>query len=444
MIGRLLRRTAGTAIVAATAIGQRRVPFLPRKQLDAIRDRRIRRIVSYAARTVPYYKDLFTRERIDVREIRGATELDKLPVLDRDHVRSEPMLFVARTRAGRTGIPFLTSGSTGTPIGIRHDKRSLLANIAYGEREREPVNKVCGGAFRPKEMYVGYDTSTFKKVIEFYEEHTALPVKPRRRFVSLLEPLDSIAAIVNEEQPDVIVGYGGWVDLFFRSVEARGLEIAMPRMVMYMGEEMPRGGRDYIEQHYGIPVLSRYNAVESFKIGFFCEERSGFHIHEDLCHVRIRTTDGRQANPGESGEVIISNLVNYASVLLNYPIGDVAAATSELCACGRTFSRLSELEGRVEDVLALPDGRFLHPRAIWQVFKDIPGVLQYQLTQHGGGRYQLTIVTVDEQLFRSALDQALPELRRLLGSENIEARWSREIDRSGHGKFRTVVRAKSL
>lgn len=442
-LGRLCRRVAGTAVVAATAIGQRRVPFLPRHQLDALRDRRIRRIVSHATRTVPYYQDLFARERIDAREIRGAADLDRLPLLDRDLVRSEPLLFVARTRAGRAAVPFLTSGSTGTPIEIRHDRHSLLANIAYGEREREPVNKLCGGAFRPRELYIGYDTSTFKKVVAFYNDHTALPVKPRRRFVSLLEPIDSVVAMVNAERPDVIVGYGGWIDLFFKRVEARGLEIAKPRMVMYMGEEMPHGGRRYIEQTFGIPVLSRYNAVEAFKIGFFCEQRTGFHIHEDLCHVRIRAADGRLAAPGESGEVVISNLVNRASVLLNYPIGDVAATVLEPCSCGRTFSQLSELEGRVEDILALPDGRFVHPRAIWQVFKEHREVLQYQLTQREQERYDLTLVTIDESSFQHALRMTLPELQRLLGQRSrVDARWSREIDRGTRGKLRTVVGAR--
>jgi len=443
-VGGFWRRVAGTAVVAATAIGQRRVPFLPRPKLDAIRDRRIRSIVSHAARTVPYYQELFARERIDARDIRGAADLDRLPLLDRDLVRSEPLLFVARTRAGRAAVPFLTSGSTGTPIEIRHDRHSLLANIAYGEREREPVNKLCGGAFRPKELYVGYDTSTFKKVVAFYADNTALPVKPRRRVVSLLEPIDSVVAIVNAERPDLIVGYGGWLDVFFKSVDARGLDIPKPRMVMYMGEEMPRGGRQFIEQRFGIPVMSRYNAVEAFKIGFFCEERTGFHIHEDLCHVRIHAADGRPAAPGESGEVVISNLVNRASVLLNYPIGDVAATVLGPCPCGRTFRQLSELEGRVEDVLALPDGRFIHPRAIWQVFKEYREVLQYQLTQREQERYDLTLVTVDEPSFQHALRQALPELQRLLGpGARVDARWSREIDRSTRGKLRTVVRVRS-
>jgi hypothetical protein len=54
---------------------------------------------------------------------------------------------------------------------------------------------------------------------------TFLPVRPRRRFVSVREPVDAVAAIVNAERPDVLVGYGGWVDLSQRfELEHHGVE----------------------------------------------------------------------------------------------------------------------------------------------------------------------------------------------------------------------------
>jgi len=37
-------------------------------------------------------------------------------------------------------------------------------------------------------------------------------------------------------------------------------------------------GKAFIEREFSVPVLSMYNAVEAFKIGFFCEARHGFHL----------------------------------------------------------------------------------------------------------------------------------------------------------------------
>jgi phenylacetate-coenzyme A ligase PaaK-like adenylate-forming protein len=113
---------------------------------------------------------------------------------------------------------------------------------------------------------------------------------------------------------------------------------------------------------------------------------------------------------------------------------------TEPCSCGRTFRQISELEGRVEDILPLTDGTFVHPRAIWQVFKADPEVLQYQLTQHDLQRFALTLVTVDGPAFERALARARPGLERLLGAgATIEVTRRSHVDRGGAGKFRAVA-----
>jgi phenylacetate-CoA ligase len=439
MAAHLWRRLAGNAVIAATLRGQKGIPYLARPQLEALRDRQVRAMVTYAARHVPYYRDWFARSRVDPKTITAAADLERLPILDKNLLRARPDLFRAESAAGRTALAFLTSGTTGTPIEIHHDRRSLLANFAYGERERVPVNQLCGGAFRPRELYVGYTTSTFKKVQAFYAQSTLLPVRPQRSFVSLLEPIEKIAAMVDTQRPDVLVGYGAWVDLFFKTIEARRLEVSLPRVVMYIGEALPYGARELIEGRFGVALLSRYNAVEAFKIGFTCEQRTGFHLHEDLCHVRIVDDAGQTVAPGQAGRILISNLVNRATVLINYPIGDVGTLGAGRCACGRTLQLLCELEGRVEDVLALPGGRFVHPRAIWQVFKESPKILQYQLVQRAPQRFELKLVTVDDAAFQRAMARCLPELQAVLGATaSIDAERCTEIPRQSGEKFRAV------
>ena len=435
-----LKRAYGSVVVVANVRGQRRVPFLPREKVERRRDAAVRRTVAYAANTVPYYRKLFASEGIDPREIRGAEDLERLPILDRGLVRRQPELFLSDSRRARNCLTFTTTGTTGTPLRISHDRRSLLANIGFGERERAPVIEGTGGSFRPKELYVGNETSTMKDVVAFYEQNTFMPARPRRRFVSVREPIERVAALTRLERPDVLVGYGGWIQLFFSTVAARGLEIHPPKMVMYMAEALPHGGREQIEGTFGIPVMSRYSAAEAFKIAFYCERRTGFHLHEDLCHVRAVRDDGATAAPGEVGRLVLSNLVNRASVLLNYPIGDLGAIAAEPCTCGRSFRLLSELEGRVEDILRLADGRFVHPRAVWQVFQGDPEVLQYQLTQHEPDRFELRLATVDVHAYERAEARARPLLETLLGPDaRIEARRVSESEPRGDGKFRAVA-----
>lgn len=433
----LLHRLYGSAVIAAHLPGQAQFPFSSRKRIEALRDRRIRRMVAYAAAHTPYYRTLFAREGIDPRVIRTAADLDRLPLTEKQTVRSQPDLFLADTAQGRAALSFLTSGSTGQPTRVHHDRHSLLCNIAWGERERDPQIKAAG-SFRPTEVYIGNETAVIRDVTAFYNANTLMP-RPRRRFVSVLTPIEEVAALVNDRKPDLLVGYGGWIDQFFKTVAARGLEIHRPKMALYMAEALPHGGREFIEEAFGVPVLSRYSAAEAFKIGYVCECRSGFHLHEDLTHLRIVRPDGTSADPGESGEIVISNLVNRGSVLLNYRIGDVGSIDPSPCACGRTLKRLSELEGRVEDIVTLPDGGFVHPRAFWEVFKHDPRILQYQIVQTELRRFELELTTIDDAAFAEAYAAVKPRLSRILGEDAvIEASRRGEYDRSEGKKFRAV------
>jgi phenylacetate-CoA ligase len=439
------RKLYGNAVVAALLPGQRRVPFLPREKIEAIRDRRVRGIVSYAAKTVPHYRELFAREGIDPREIRSAADLDRLPLLDKAQLRAEPERFVAEARRARGAVLFTTSGSTGTPTKIFQDRRMLLANLAFGEREREPMIRLCGGSLRPKELHVSNERSAMKTVTAFYEANTLLPVRPRRRFVSPLDPIEEIAARMNAERPDILSAWGAFIGLFFKTVSARGIELHPPKLATYGGETLPPGAREQIEGEFGVPVLSRYTAAEAFKIGFMCDRRTGFHLNEDLCHVRIVGRDGEAVATGAEGEVVISNLYNRATVLLNYRLGDVAAMSDETCPCGRTLKLMTELQGRLEDILTLPGGRFVHPRAVWGALNANPHILQYQLVQHEPRRFELKLATVDEQAFESGRELAVAELERVLGPDaTIAASRRGKLDDGGRGKFRPVVALGSV
>ncbi|MDL1951589.1 hypothetical protein FBQ97_17495, partial [Acidobacteria bacterium ACD] len=189
----------------------------------------------------------------------------------------------ATTPDGKERVVLRVSGNL-TLQDVSRDGRALVSDDKWrrrvfyagapGEREREVLIQAAG-TFRPRELYVGYETSTFKKVIAFYAGNVLFPVTPRRTFIPLSASVDVVLETANRERPDILVGYGGWLDIFFSTLEARGLRLEPPKLVMYMGEALPHGARERIERGFGIPVLSRYNAVESFKIGYMCGERTG-------------------------------------------------------------------------------------------------------------------------------------------------------------------------
>lgn len=423
-----------------TAIEQRRVPYLPRDVLGERRDAAIRRMVHYAAQNVPYYRDLFRREGLNPARIRSFEDLQRLPLLRKDDVRADPDRFRSEAPDAVHAIPFLTSGSSGTPLSVFHDPASLLANMAYSRRvasllERHGVTRASS-----RQLYIGYPGSTLQNVWRAHDEWAMAPTRPERRFVSLLEPVESVVEAINSFRPDVLFGYGTYLENFTRAVLSLGLELRPPKAIVYGAEVMTEFGRRAIEEELGIPVYSDYAAVEVFKLAFSCEAKSGLHVHEDLCPTWIAGADGHPAKEGERGEVVVSNLVNHGTVLLNYSLGDVAATSSDRCGCGRTLPLLTNLEGRVEDTLVFSDGRFVHPRAIWMIVRRRPAVIRYQLVQLTELAFELRLVTSDVANFPELARQTTDDLEAVLGADShVEATRHENLPLGPGGKFRMVM-----
>lgn len=436
----IFSKIVGRIVAGRSRVGQSRVPYLPPEKLREMRDTRLRELVRYAARTVPYYRRLFRAQGIDPAAIRVAEDLDRLPLLEKEAVRQEPRLFVSESRRGQTAVPFVTSGTTGSPLTVFCDRDYLLSQAGFNKRENDVIRNLLGNTESLRKLilnYEGSNSTTLRRFLQRYRFRPALS-EPPRAWVD--DPVEHVIDALNDYRPDVLGSYGSYLEALFRMVAARDMDVHMPRAVLYFTDAMTDGGKRLFEDTLGIPVLSHYNAAEAFKIGFTCEERTGFHLHEDLTYVKIVDSSGRRLPPDEKGEVVISNLVNRGTVLLNYRLGDIAALSHEPCPCGRTFVMLADLEGRVEDILHLPDGSFVHPRLVWKLFKHRAGVLRYQLIQHALDTFELRLTTIDRSAFDRVIGEVIADLRQLLGQDAIiDAVYQAEFQPYTGAKFRPVL-----
>ncbi len=94
----------------------------------------------------------------------------------------------------------------------------------------------------------------------------------------------------------------------------------------------------------------------------------------------LRVVDGKGMTlpPGKTGEIVVSNLINRATVLLNYRTGDLGMLSPAACPCGRTLPTIERLDGRTDDVLPLPDGEAAHASVILPRFSACRGFCRYR------------------------------------------------------------------
>ena len=437
----LLTKLGWSAYLARQLARQARIPFATADQVAHEQARRVRAMVRHAQRTVPHYRETIDRLGLQPDAFRSAADLARLPILERETLQREPERLTSTAVASHHRLTLRTGGSTGAPRAVHHSTRSIVENAAHGERERSIVAAALGRRIGYRETVIGSPRSTAQEVQSYLREHTIQPrgVRVERQYLSVLDPVETTAERMAAFAPDVVHGYGSFLAVLFAHLRAERHTSPLPRVVTFSSDGLSDAARRVIRDDLGIFVLGTYQAVEAFKIGFECGEAEGLHINTDLYPVRIVDAAGHDVAPGEPGDVIVSNLVNDATVLLNYRLGDQAALLTGRCPCGRTLPRMTQPLGRLDDWLVVGEAR-VHSQGVRTVFTNEAEILQYQVVQESPRHFRVSVVTRD-----ATMDSALPQrigdgLRARLGEPvTVEVARVSDLPRTSRGKVRAIV-----
>jgi phenylacetate-CoA ligase len=146
----------------------------------------------------------------------------------------------------------------------------------------------------------------------------------------------------------------------------------------------------------------------------------------------------RPAQSGETGVVLVTDLLNRAMPLIRYRIGDMAVPDHLGCACGRGLPRLRHVEGRVTDFLVGTDGRLVSGAVLTvAVVAKRPSLGQVQLWQDAPGRVLYKIRSGDGRPLSPADLQFLDvETRSYLGPDaTIDHQYVEELPCEASGKY---------
>ncbi len=439
----LLTRVRWSAFAAWNARKERGLPFRPLDQIEGLQSRRVRAMVKHAYENVPFYREAMDQRGLKPRDFQTAADLAQLPRVEKDYFIQHPDEFFAPNFARADGVTLRSSGTSGIPKTIRQEARALFLAFASGHRRRVVFSHFIGRPFGYRETRFARPSGSDKIVRRFYEEHSWTPpqIDLTRQGLSAGDlSVEDTAAAVSEFRPDHVIGYGSYLGALFRELHERKIPIHHPKLITYVGDSMPEADRLLIEQEFGIPVISTYQCTEVQRLGFFCEQRSGFHISIDLVAFRVVDNDNREVAPGESGQMVISNLTNRATVLLNYNLGDIVTRAKLTCPCGRTLPMIQNIRGRTGDMLHLADGRLMHSLVATEQVLAVPGVRQVQLVQQTLDRFVLRAIAkpgADKSQTSAALAAALHG--KVGDSASVTVEWLDVIPPGANGKVKSVI-----
>ena len=466
------RRVAATAHLGALAAVDATVPRWPDAWIERAQRRRVRAIVQHAYASVPFYRAAIDAAGLHPGDFRSAADLARLPLIDADVVQRDREQFQSSAYGRNARKGFHTSGST---TGVRRlvfwDDGALLRLAAHRHRDRRVLASLAGEssvATLLRELAGerrGWWQRAIARAVGCADDHRRLSIVPldyasvthralwsqstlipaRASHYRLLSPSETFAAAAAEldrVRPRVVFSYGSYADEFLRYLDDTGLRVALPRLWVYMGDSVGARARE-LAGELGCRLYSAYASIEAGTIGFQCERGDGFHLNVDLCAVRIVDDAGRPLPDGETGDVVVSNLENRATVLLNYRQGDRGVVTARPCPCGRRLPLLERLEGRRSEVVETADGRRISALNLEGLFRaELRRTRQCQLHQRAPGVLTWRIVPaddVDRDLMRTSI---VERGRTVLGEDTaLEVEFTDCIAKTARGKLLRVTHA---
>ena len=171
-------------------------------------------------------------------------------------------------------------------------------------------------------------------------------------------------------------------------------------------------------------------------------QEKGFHISMDQVALRIVDGEGNTLPPGQSGEIVISNLINRATVLLNYRMGDVGRLSMEPCACERTLPVLEELQGRADDLIVLADGEVVHESVLLSGLYSVQGVFQVQIIQKDLNHFIIKVVCVNSEDIKTIQEKITKRFFEAVGQADgmyLDIKLVGSIPHEKTGKFKSVI-----
>ncbi len=252
-----------------------------------------------------------------------------------------------------------------------------------------------------------------------------------------------IAETLGRQRIPQLNGFSSSLYVLARYMLEHGIKTPGVTGVTATGDTLFAPYREAIESAFEARVLDYYGAGgEGFHVASQCQESgSRYHVHPENAVLEILGDDGPAA-PGQPGRIVLSQLHNDAMPLVRYEVGDLAvpAAPGARCACGRTLPMLERLEGRVPDLITVPDGTYLVPHFFVVLFKGLQSIYRYQIVQRQPGRMVARLVG-REGCNRSRVEEVVRRDVAAATREQIavEFEWTGDIPLSGAGKRRLVI-----
>jgi len=414
--------------------------WLAVEEIKKYQENKLRKLIARAYYHVPFYRELFDNNGIKPEDIKTIDDLQKIPLIDKRIVRDNLYFFLSDNHNKKNIQKMQTSGSTGEPFSVFGEKGQLEMRWAATQRSLRWTGYRFGD--RQVRLWHKYLGMKFKEVFR----ELADAFLSRRKFIPAYEISDAnLKNYVNDimkYKPVLLDGYAESFNFLARYLKNNYYGGYKPKAIITSAQTLPAESRKVIEEVFNCKVFDKYGSREfGGGVAYQCGHGNYYHVVAE-CNIVEIIKDGKPAKPGEVGEVVITELNNYAMPLIRYKIGDLAEAVDNNlpCKCGRGLPMLGQIQGRVQSVVVGTSNQFIPGTFFNRVFfKHDLAIRQYQVVQEKKG--ELIIKIIKGNIFtNSVLDEILKDIKQHMGQDlKIAVEFVTEIPLGRTGKRQYCV-----
>jgi phenylacetate-CoA ligase len=398
------------------------------------------RLLAHAYADVPFYRKQWAAMGYVPSPQVTLEDLRRLPLLTKADIRERKAEMVAASISKSSLHVDYTGGTTGTQTSFYRDHACRVARVGrqWGALEwcgYRPGDKraLVWGAH--SDLAPPGPGSAVKRWFRSYasaEEVLCCTVMTRAEMLDYHRRLHAF-------RPAVLYGYPNAMEEFARFIQREGLARIPMARIFCTAEKLGETQRALLHDTFGGEVFDLYCSREHGCVAFECHRHHGLHVDMGNAIVEI-LRDGRPVEPGESGELVITDLLNYGMPMIRHATADMATAAAGPCDCGCPFPMFSSLDGRTTDTLYRPDGSVVAGVMLPDLFIDQPGIVQAQFVQEDPRSLDVNLV-LSPGASRDISETVVAEIRSIMGHEiAIQLRFVDAIPRNPRsGKYQEVI-----
>lgn len=390
-------------------------------------------MIIYAYEKVPFYHKKFNQVGIKPADITTIQSLSKIPITTKQEIQAAKLEDITASDINfRTCKKRSTSGSTGLPLTIFIDRKATdyedaIWTRTFFENGLSPFDK----------MVIFSDPRSFtkKKLFNYFG-------LMRREYISIFENPQKQLSFLKRYKPQIIKGYPSSILSIVDACDYKKCSDFKPRLIFTTAELLDSLTRKFINSTFEVDLLDNYSCNEFGLLSWECHHHMGYHMNADRVFFEFLDSSGKAVNPGESGEIICTDLINRAMPLIRYQTNDVGTPMAERCSCGITLPLLKLINGRKDDFLKTTDGQLVPPTIFFPYpFESFKELKQFRVIQTHSNHLdiQLAVETNfvnDPRIF----EKAQCEIKRVFGKDmDVTFQILPSIPIDPNGKLRKII-----